>query len=109
MTNNIDHSLDAAKGDMLLGLLEWLSQIDVSKIANAHEMDTVLRFVLDSIGAAQELFFSDTEDDLMGVVERTAIAREYANAIDSRFEIINVMAEKNLKLAAATNSDNDPS
>ena len=109
MTNNIDHSLDAAKGDMLLGLLEWLSQIDAGKIANANEMDTVLRFVLDSIGAAQELFFSDTEDDLMSVVERTALARDYANALETRFAVINVLADKNREIAEATNSDNDPS
>ena len=81
MANNIDHSLDAAKGDLLLGLLEDLGQIDANKIANTYEKDVVLRFVIDSIGLAQDIFFSDAEADLRGAVERAALVRNYVRFI----------------------------
>ena len=108
MTNNTDHSLDAAKGDLLLGLLEDLGQIDVCKIASTYEKDVILRFVLDSIGLAQDIFFSDTESDLRGAVERAALARNYVRSMEARFDAINSLAAKNVG-TAEVDSEYDPS
>ena len=91
-----DHSLDAAKGDLLLDLLEDLGQIDVGKIPSDLETDTVLRFVIDSIGIAQDLFFSDTEDDMQAVIERAALARAYVKALDMKTDALNALARKNV-------------
>ena len=91
-----DHSLDAAKGDLLLGLLEDLGQIDVGKIRSDLETDTVLRFVIDSIRIAQDLFFSDTKEDLKEIVERAALARSYTRALDMKADALDALARKNV-------------
>ena len=111
MTNKskTDHSLDAAKGDLLLGLLEDLGQINAGKIKSDMERDVILRFVLDSIGLAQDIFFSDTEEDLQGVVERAALAREYVKVSDAKFDIMNALARKNIVFGSKGYMANDPS
>lgn len=100
-----DHSLDAAKGDLLLGLLEDLGQINVGKIKSNMEEDTVLRFVIDSIGIAQDLFFSDTEEDLKEVVERAALTRAYTRALDMKADALNALASKNVWNTRASNGN----
>ena len=102
------HSLDAAQGDLLLGLLEDLGQINAGKIRNDVERDIVLRFVLDSIGLAQDIFFSDTEEDLQGVVERAALAREYVKVADAKFDVLNALSRKNITFGNKGYGANDP-
>jgi len=94
----LDCSLTAAKGDIVLDLLEELGQIDVGKIRNSLECENLLRFVIDSIGAAQELFFSDTDADIQNAYDRARLTHAYVMSTMAKDDAINAIARTNCKI-----------